>query len=289
MTLRPSGTETLDLFGAHRLAGAQQLRDGDLAQGNLAAVGAANGDDLQQLLHRAAKCAQALHHAPRLAVERHRAAGSGVEHPDADRGDLDQGFEIGARAALVAVGAGVDDRRRRLRGEQHEHLLVLVGERRPRLLLAEEEGTDLRAAVAHGRALEGLDAHPVGGTAERADIGGHVGYPQRRGQIAQHLEDPHVVRPLLHHPLLLGREAGEDDDVGLTRIVDGGDDGVAGVGQRAGGFADLANHGGDVEARADAQDGGGERGDPLAQGLVLPAQVVALAHGSVPPQVQRRT
>ena len=68
------------------------------------------------------------------------------------------------RASATAVS--------RLRGEEHEHLLVLCGELGAGLLLAEEEGADLHAAMAHRRPPEGLDHHPVGGQAERGDLGG---------------------------------------------------------------------------------------------------------------------
>ena len=252
-----------------RLAGAQQLREGGLAQADLAAVGAAEGQDLQCLLDGAPRRAQALHDPPRLAVERHRVAGLRIEHRDADRGDLDQGFEIGPCAALVAVGAGVGDRGRGLCREQHQHLLVLVGELRTGLLLAEEEVADLHAAVAHRRTLESVDDHPVGGEAQPGNVGAHVRQPHRCGQIAQHLEDVHAVRPRRDLPFLLGREAGEDGIFQLPGGVDGGDDAVAGSSQGAGGLGGLAQHGVDVEARADAQDGRGERGIAFAQGLDL--------------------
>ena len=138
----------LDFLGADRLGSAQLLRNRDLAQGNLAAVGAAEGEDLQQFLDGASRRAQTLHDPPRLVVERHRVAGLRIEHRDADRGDRDQGFEIGPCAALVAVGAGVSDRGRGLRREQHQHFLVLVGEGLAVRLVGEKEAADVGAAVA---------------------------------------------------------------------------------------------------------------------------------------------
>ena len=54
--------------------------------------------------------AQRLHDASRLSVERHRIAALRIEHHDADRGGLDEGLEVGPRAPLGAVGAGVGDR-----------------------------------------------------------------------------------------------------------------------------------------------------------------------------------
>ena len=82
------------------------------------------------------------------------------------------------------------------------------------------------------------------------------------------------TRRLSVHSSICRASSGEkpDDDGVLEPAVgvDGGDHGVAGAGQRAGGLGDLAQHGVDVEARADAQDGRRERGDPFAQRLDLP-------------------
>ena len=126
-----------------------------------------------------------------------------------DRRGLDQGLEGGARPLLVAMGAGVGDGRGRLRGEQHEHLLVLGGELGAVLLLAEEEVADLHPAMAHRRSLAGLDNHPVGGETERGDVGGHVRHPQ---EPSDHCFDlPRLVR----------REAGEDGVLEFSGAVDG--------------------------------------------------------------------
>ena len=54
------------------------------------------------------------------------------------RRGLDRGLEIGPRLLLAAVRAGVDDRGCGLGREQHEYLLILVGERRSALLLGKE-------------------------------------------------------------------------------------------------------------------------------------------------------
>ena len=100
-----------------------------------------------------------------------------IEHDDADRRGLDQGFQAGAGALFGAVGARVGDRRRGLRGEQHQHLLVLVREPLPAFLLDQVEVADMDAPVAHRRALEGLRGQPVGREAERAHVVGHVRQP----------------------------------------------------------------------------------------------------------------
>ena len=135
----PVGDREHHLLGAHRLAGAELLRDGELAQGYLAAVGATAGQHLEDLLERMAGGAQLLDDAPRLAVERHRMAALRIEHHDADRGGLDEGLEIGPGAPLGAVGAGVGDRGRGLGGEQRQHLLVFAGELFPSALSARKK------------------------------------------------------------------------------------------------------------------------------------------------------
>ena len=81
--------------------------------------------------------------------------------------------------------------------------------------------------------------------------------------------------------LFLGREAGEDEVPGRARLVDGDDDPVAGAGQPAGAVDDLGEHGVEVERRADAQDGRAQRGDALAQRLVLPPQAAGIGQGSL--------
>ena len=140
-----------DLLGVQRLAGAKLLRDGQLAQGNLAPVGAAEGQDLEDLLGRMAGGAQLFHDVPRLAVERPRPAAR-VEHHDADRGGLDEGLKVGPRAPLGAMGAGVGDRGRRLAREQLQHLFVLGSECLAVRLVGEEEVAELHAAVTYRRA-----------------------------------------------------------------------------------------------------------------------------------------
>ena len=170
-----------DLLGPHRLGAGQRLRHRQPVERDLAPVRAPAGDDPEQLLGRLAGAAQALDDAPGLAVDRDQVAGLRIEHRDADRRGLDQGLQAGAGALLGAVGARVGDRRRGLRGEQHQDLLVLVRERLPALLLDQVEVSDMDAEMAHRHALEGLRGQTVGREAERADIGGHVGDAQLRG------------------------------------------------------------------------------------------------------------
>ena len=77
----PVRNRQLDLLAAHRLAGTELLRDGELAERHLAAVAAAKGHHVQQLLRRATRRAQAFSDASRLAVDRHRAAALAHRRP----------------------------------------------------------------------------------------------------------------------------------------------------------------------------------------------------------------
>ena len=251
-----------DLLGPHRLGAVQRPRQRQPVERDLAPVGAPAGDDPEQLLRSLAGQAQALDDAPGLAVERGQVAGLRIEHHDADRRGLDQGFQVGAGALLGAVGARVGDRRRGLRGEQHQELLVLVRERLPALLLDQVEVADMDAEVAHRCALEGLRGQTVvGREAERADIGGDVGDAQRARQVTEELEEPRPVGPFHDVPVLVGGEARGDEVLGGAGLVDGGDGAVARAGERPGALDNFVQHHLKVEARADAQARRAERGD----------------------------
>ena len=267
----PVGDREHDLLGAHRLARAEQPRQRQLAERHLPPVGAAEGDRLQELLGRTAGRPQALDDPPRLAVERCQPAAPRLEDHDPDRRGLNEGREVGPRLPLAAVRAGVGDCRRGLGREQHQHLFVVVGERLAVGLLGEEEVADVGAAVAQRRALEGPREGPRGRDAERAGVGREVGDPQRPRQLAQVLEQAAAAGPGEQLPPFLGRDVGEDEVGGRARLVDGDDDAVAGAGQPAGTLDHLGEHGVEVQRRADAQDGRGQRGGALAQRLVLPA------------------
>ena len=276
----PAGDRELDLLGAQRFAGAEVLGDGELAQRHLAAVGAPEGDHLQELIERSTRHSQALDDPLGFAIDRHRSAATGVEDNDPDRRGLDQGFEVGPRALLVAVRSRVGDRGRGLGGEQHQHLLVLVSEFLAVGLLGEEEVADVGAAVAHRRAQEGPREGRRGRDAERADVARQVCEPQRPRQLAQVLEQAAAVGPGEERLLFLGREAGEHEVRGRARVVDGGDDAVAGPGEPAGALDDLSEHGVEVERRADAQDGRVEGRGALPQRFDLPPRVVGIHQGS---------
>ena len=164
--------------------------------------------------------------------ERHRFAGPGIEDHDADRRGLDQRLEVGARPLLVAVGARIGDRGRGLGGEQHQHLFVFFGELLAARLLRQEEVADVHAPVTHRRSLERPGEDPGGCKAERADVVREVREPQRSRQVVQVLEQAHAVGPGREFLLLLRGEARGDGVLGRARLVDGGDDAVAGAGER---------------------------------------------------------
>ena len=278
----PVGGDEHDLLGAHRLGAAQRARERELIEGDLAPVGEAAGEDPEEVLGGLAGVAQAIDDAPRLEIERDRAAGADVEHHDADRRGLDQRLKVGPRPLLGPVGARVGNRRRRLRGEQHQDLLVLVGERLVALLLDEIEVADMDAAMAHRRALEGLRRQQVGGEAERLHIGRNVGDPERSLEIAEILEEPRALGPLHDGPVLRLGDARGDEVLWRARLVDGGDGAEARAGQRLRALDDLAEHRLEVEARADPEARRAERRDALAQRRDLAVAVVRSAHRRTP-------
>ena len=150
------------LLGPQRLAAAELLREREFAQGHLMPVGAAEGQHLQKLLGRTARHAQALHDSPHLAVERHGTAALRIENHDSHRRGFDQGLEVSACAPLAPEGARVGDRRRGLRGEKLQHLLVPVGEGLAVRLPGKEEVTKIGTPVAHRHAQEGPGNRPRG-------------------------------------------------------------------------------------------------------------------------------
>ena len=171
--------------------------------------------------------------------------------------------------------ARVGDRGRRLRREQHQDLLVLLGERPPARLLAEEEAGDTHPPVPDRHGLQGLRQRQLLGVAEFAEVGGHVRQPQRAGKVPEVFEEAVAVRPRRHVPALVRRQAGGDELLDRAGVVDSRDHAVAGAGQGAGAIHHLPEDGVEVEAGVDAQN---RRVDALAQGLVFPSEFVVGAH-----------
>ena len=101
-------------------------------------------------------------------------AGPGIEDHDTHRRGVDQGLQVGPDPLLGPVRAGVGDRRRRLRREQHQDLFVRRRELLSAFLSGEKEVADSHAPMPHRRSLEGLRPHQVRGKAQRPDVAGQV-------------------------------------------------------------------------------------------------------------------
>ena len=88
------------------------------------------------------------------------------------------------------------------------------------------------------------------------------------------LEEPRALGSLREPPVLVGGEARGDQVLRGARLVDGGDGGEAGAGERPGALDHLVEDGLEVEARTDPQARRAERRDALAQRRDLAAQFV---------------
>ena len=241
------------------------LRQRQFSESHLAAVRPLAGRPLKQLLHRLIRLAEWLDNPPRFAIDRFRLAGPGVEHHDANRRGIDQRLEVGAGALLVPVGAGVHDGRRRLRCEQQQDFFVLVREVQPALLLGQEESAQMCLPVTEWSPLKRPVQKGIRGDSQRAEVGGEIAQPHRPGQVPEVLEEPWPFRPVQQLPVLFRREAGGDEVPGLTRVVDGRDEAVAGTGQGPGRLDDFLKDGAEIEACVDPLEGPAERREALLQ------------------------
>ena len=189
----------------------------------------------------------------------------------------------GSGALLVPVGAGVGDGCRRLRGEQYEDLLVLLGEPAIAFLFAEKKCADMHAAMAHRRRLQGPREGELVREAERVHVAGQIVQAQRSREIAQMYEKLRSVRPVHQAAQLVRGEAGGDQVADLARLVDGRDQAVAGAGQRPGAVRDLLQDGGLVETRADPQDGRAQLGNAPARRRRFQRGLVEVIHAPILP------
>ena len=270
-----------DLLGVHGLPGHQPLGQGELLQGDLPPVGPPEGERLQELLRGPVRRAQAADDASGLPVDRRHASGSGVQDQDAHGRGVHQGFQVGPSPLLVAVAARVGDDQGGLGGEHHQGLLVLGGELD--LLLAHVDAPDTLPPVAERRGQEGQGrAHRHGraelGQAQLSDVAVEVRQPQRFADAAEPLEEEHPVGKLGELAALLGGQPGVEEVLDAARVVQEGDDAVAGAGQGAGAVQDPLEHVVEVQALADAQAGRAEAGQPLPQGLVFFTQLPGIFH-----------
>ena len=104
----------LDLLGAQRCGIPQGLRQRELVQRDLTAVGKPAGSLPEKLLFRAPRRTQAADDTSGLPVQGHQLAARRIEHHDAHRRGVDQRLEVGAGASLLPMHAGVGDRGGRL-------------------------------------------------------------------------------------------------------------------------------------------------------------------------------
>ena len=285
----PAGGPEHHLLGPHRLPGDQGLGQGQLPQGDLPPVGPPVGQHLQKLLRRAARLAQAADDPPGLPVDRHRVPRPGVQDQHAHRRGVHQGLQVGPGPLLVPVAAGVGDDQGRLGGEHHQGLLVLGGELD--LLLAHVDAPDTLPPVTERRGQEGKGrAHRHRRLefrqAQLPGVAVEVPQPQRLADAAELLEEEHPVGKFGELPAFLGSQPGVEEILYPPRIVQEGDDPVAGAGQRPGAVQDPLEHRPEVQALADAQAGLAEPGQPLPQGLVLPGQLICVFH---PPDLRSGT
>ena len=269
-----------DLLGAHRLPLAQRLGQAELLKRDLPPVGAAEGQQVQKLLRGLAFVPQAFDDARRLPVQGDRRPRLGVEDHDAHRRGVHQDLQVGPGPPLLPVPAGVGDDHRRLGGEHHQRLLVILAELRAGLLPGQVDAGHAPAQVPDGGCQEGAYRHRQArlGQPLRCKVARQVGQPERLGNPAQALEEPrrfgHPPQPLR----LLGRQPGGEQGLRLSFVVQQDDGPVARLCQVAGRVQDALQHGVEVQALVDAHARLALPGEPLPQGRYLLVPPVCLAH-----------
>ena len=184
------GNRERHLLGAQRLTSVQQLRHGEIRQSDLPAVGAPPSDDALQLFQGQPGLAQRRGDPARLPVEVDDLTAVAVEDYDAHGRDVDQRLQVGPRALLGAVGAGVGDRGGGLRREQRHDLLVSTRELPVPFLLADKEVADRNVAVPHRHGLHRPGAHQIRREAERPDVRRQIRQTKRRGKVTEVCEEP---------------------------------------------------------------------------------------------------
>ena len=143
---------------------------GKVRQGHRLPLEAPDGKDLQQVFRGTVGQPHGLHEPRRLPVEGDRHPRPGVEDRHAHGGGVDQRLQARPGALFVPIPAGVGDDQRRMGGEQHQRLLVLL--RIFTFLLVEVDGAQVLAPVADGSSQKGHEVR--GGT--RADPGSGRGW-----------------------------------------------------------------------------------------------------------------
>ena len=269
-----------DLLGPDRLRRGERLRHGELLQRELAAVGAAHGHDPQQIGGVLPRLLQRADDPLRLAVDGDKVAAACIEHGHADRGRVDERLQVAAGVLLLAVAAGIGDHAGGLGGEGDERLFVFAAELGIGLRLREADGAQTLAAVPDGGRHEGARARERAeiGQADGVGVAGQTGGAHGHRQAAEVL---HERRSISHRPYalrLLRGHAGSEERVHRSRVIEEGDDAVAGAAEQARAVQHLLQDGVELEALVDAEAGLAEAREALAKGLVLALQVAGLGH-----------
>ena len=167
-----------------------------------------------------------------------------------------------------------------LGGEGHKRLFVLAAELGIGFLLREADGAQTLAAVPDGSRHEGARARERAeiGQADGVGVAGQVGGAHRHRQAAEVLQERRSVSHRPHALRLLRRHAGSEERVHRPRVIEEGDDAVAGAAERARAVQHLLEDGVELEALVDAEVGLGEAREALAEGPVLALQVAGLSH-----------
>ena len=106
---------------------------------------------------------------------------------------------------------------------------------------------------------------------------------QRLLDVAEVLEEHHPFGQVREPPVLFRGQPGGYKVLYLPRLIQQGDDAVAGAGQGAGAVQHPLKHRVEVEALVDAQAGLAEAGQPVPQLRNLPLRPVCLFH--FPPRI----
>ena len=154
-------------------------------------------------------------------------------HLTGERGsDLVERLELARPPRRLLVQAGVLDRDRRLRGEQRDHLLVVVVEIGAARLLAQVEVPVSDVAELHGHAQERPHGRMVRREAERARIVGEVVQAKQARVVDEHAEDAAAARRVADHGLRFRVETVDDEPLQtVSGAVDHAERRIAGAGQ----------------------------------------------------------
>ena len=188
------------------------------------------------------------------------------------------------------MAASVGDDQCRLRGEHHQGFFVLLviflalftlGEEdvAHHLTLMEDGSGQQRRYVYRREELRQPHGH---------GMAGEVRYPQRFGEVAQVFKDPEPLRYIPQLPGLLGSKTGGQKVYQSARVLETGDDAVAGVGEGPGAVQDALEHGFELQGFVDAAERLAQLEEAAPQVGVLEGQLVGLVRHLFGPRSVRR-